>query len=138
MAAFGGTLRLQGMPDQTNQYAIWNCSYPDGTGTCDGTVRNIASVGTPRLGAGKWGQLDLGGSRTEWMLDDTGVQGDNPLSAPCDDCAQLRPDWQTNRVVRDSAFTHSPQYSAASERPGAPPFQIDAAIGVRCARDGTP
>jgi formylglycine-generating enzyme required for sulfatase activity len=71
-------------PGKDNKYAIWNCDYPDGSGTCDGTIRNIAPVGTPLLGAGKWGQLDLVGNLQQWLLDYLLLAYDNPSvdSAP--------------------------------------------------------
>ena len=65
-------------PGKDNQYVIWNCDYPDGSGTCDGTIRNIAPVGTPLLGAGKWGQLDLVGNLQQWLLDYLMPTYDNP------------------------------------------------------------
>lgn len=72
-------------PGKDNQYVIWNCDYPDGSGTCDGTIRNIAPVGTPLLGAGKWGQLDLVGNLQQALLDYMVQAYDNP----CVDCAHL-------------------------------------------------
>ncbi len=51
-----------------NQYAIYGCDYPDGSGSCTGAA-NIAPVGTATLGAGCWGQLDLAGNVWEWNLD---------------------------------------------------------------------
>ena len=65
-------------PGKDNKYVIWNCDYPDGSGTCDGTIRNIAPVGTPLLGAGKCGQLDLVGNLQQWLLDYLLLAYDNP------------------------------------------------------------
>ena len=57
------------MAGTTNQYAIYQCNYPSGAGgNCTG-VANIAPVGTPTLGAGRWGQLDMAGEDFEWNLD---------------------------------------------------------------------
>jgi formylglycine-generating enzyme required for sulfatase activity len=51
-----------------NQYAIYACDYPSGSGICSGGA-NIAPVGTATLGAGLWGQLDMAGEELEWNLD---------------------------------------------------------------------
>ncbi len=74
-------------PGKDNQYAIWNCDYPDGSGTCDGTIRNIAPVGTPLLGTGKWGQLDLVGNLQQALFDY--VVQSYSYDNPCVDCAHL-------------------------------------------------
>jgi formylglycine-generating enzyme required for sulfatase activity len=58
-------------PGVANQYAIYLCDYPT-IGPCTG-VTNIAPVGTPTLGAGRWGQLDLAGNVEEWTLDWAGT-----------------------------------------------------------------
>jgi sulfatase modifying factor 1 len=46
-------------------------------------VVNIAPVGTATLGAGAWGQLDMGGELLEWNLDAYSSSYPNP----CTDCA---------------------------------------------------
>jgi sulfatase modifying factor 1 len=55
-------------PGTANQYAIYGCYYPSGSGRCAG-VTSIAPVGTATLGAGLWGQLDLAGEMWEWNLE---------------------------------------------------------------------
>lgn len=50
------------------EYAIYNCDYPSGSGSCTG-VTNIAPVGSAPLGAALWGQLDMAGEFFEWNLD---------------------------------------------------------------------
>jgi formylglycine-generating enzyme len=55
-------------PGKGNQYAIYDCDYPDGSGVCTG-LGNIAPVGTASMGAGLWGQLDLAGNVDQWTLD---------------------------------------------------------------------
>lgn len=78
-------------PGAANEYAIYGCYYPGGTGACDanssqgpiGTL-NIASVGSARLGAGRWGQLDLAGNLFENALDSYASYVN-----PCVDCAYL-------------------------------------------------
>jgi len=75
-------------PGLTNQYAIYgdgkgSCNYPTFGGCAEG-VTNIAPVGTPTLGAGRWGQLDLAGNLLQWNLDWYAT-----YVSPCTDCAYL-------------------------------------------------
>jgi formylglycine-generating enzyme len=106
----------------------------------------LVPVGSAPAGAGKWGQMDLAGSRWEWVLDDIGngsVYGDGDPPVPCNDCAELRPDWTAVRVLRGDQFLAADptaQNVAANmaARASDGPEDIDAAIGVRCARDGAP
>ncbi len=123
-------------PGASNKYAIYDCYYPNGTGSsstmsgCTDGVANIAPVGTASLGAGLWGQRDLAGSVEEWVLD-----GFAPYVTPCTDCAYTTAPhlW----VIRGSAFSYgaadllppsrnSIDYSAPSLR--------DINVGFRCAR----
>jgi formylglycine-generating enzyme len=79
-------------PGTANQYAIYGCCYPGGSGSCDpifgcsGLV-NFAPVGTAAMGAGRWGQLDLSGDVWEWTLD----FATQSYVDPCTDCAYLTP-----------------------------------------------
>jgi formylglycine-generating enzyme required for sulfatase activity len=71
-------------PGTANQYAIYDCYYGDsGPPNCT-SVSSIAPVGTPTLGAGLWGQLDVAGEVWEWNLD-----GHGTYVTPCTDCALL-------------------------------------------------
>jgi formylglycine-generating enzyme required for sulfatase activity len=80
-------------PGTKNQYAIYctngvteNCYYPTG----DAGGPRAAPVGTPALGEGRWGQLDLAGEVAEWVFDYAqGVVGSVPQVNPCTDCASL-------------------------------------------------
>jgi sulfatase modifying factor 1 len=67
-------------PGTSNQYAIYGCYYPSGTGAC--TAASIAPVGTANLGAGLWGQLDLAGEVAQSTLDYFG----GVYPDPCVDC----------------------------------------------------
>ena len=113
-----------------NQYAIWNCSYPDGSGTCDGTLRNIAPVGTPQLGAGRWGQLDLVGNMIEWYLDWFAPAYGNP----CADCADLASG--SGRAPRDGYFssTDVTLLQSSYRNNGFYPANRFFSYGFRCAR----
>jgi Sulfatase-modifying factor enzyme 1 len=56
-------------PGSANEYAIYDCFFPTGTVDCTNTNANIAPVGTPTMGAGRWGQLDIVGDLWKWNLD---------------------------------------------------------------------
>jgi formylglycine-generating enzyme required for sulfatase activity len=113
-------------PGQTNQYAIYGCNYDEaGDAGCTG-VMNIAPVGTPTLGAGLWGQLDLVGDVAEWNLDWYATYVD-----PCTDCAYLAPTGY--RVDRSTAFFLSSNLHAA-DRNNYLPSGRGEGTGFRCAR----
>ena len=102
-AAAGGSQQREypwgsAQPGTGNRYAIYNDYYPNGSGTPQG-VANIAPVGTPTLGAGQWGQLDLVGEVYEWNLDAYVAYGDT-----CTDCAWLTAAGTSTRVRRGGAF----------------------------------
>ncbi len=111
-------------PGTGNQYAIYDCYYPDGTGLCNG-VRNIAPVGTATLGAARWGQLDMAGEEFEWNLDWFSTYVD-----PCIDCASLSSG--SYRVIQGGSYGDvvslllPPSLDATSVR------SFD--VGFRCAR----
>src|SRR5580693_6419764 len=71
-------------PGTANQYAIYNCNYPNGSGGCT-DLSSIAPVGTATMGAGVWGQLDLVGEVWQWTADWYRVA----YVDPCVDCADL-------------------------------------------------
>jgi formylglycine-generating enzyme len=114
-------------PGTMNQYAIYACYYPSGSGTCAG-LQNIAPVGTAALGAGLWGQLDLVGNVWPWTLDWFGA-----YAVPCIDCTDL-----TTGPYRThgSADFHDPtSYLVSSaQHDGNPPQYRDTVLGFRCAR----
>jgi sulfatase modifying factor 1 len=116
------------------QYAIYNCDYPNGSGSCSG-VANIAPVGTAPLGAGLWGQLDLAGGVNEWTLDWYAAY------TACTDCANLAtPTDCTNvstpceRVTRGSAYEDSEVGLLPAGRGYSVPTYTYGALGFRCAR----
>jgi formylglycine-generating enzyme required for sulfatase activity len=146
-AAAGGALQKQypwgsAAPGAQSLYMIYgnggagsirDCYYPSGSlEACTG-VANIASVGTPSLGAGEWGQFDLLGDVEEWMLDWSA-----PYVDPCVDCGYLTP-TPSGWVVRGGSF--SPDSTVLS-----PPARNNAVVsspaqsfrtpylGFRCAR----
>jgi formylglycine-generating enzyme required for sulfatase activity len=136
-------------PGTGNQYAIYNCDYPNGSGygTCTG-VGNIAPVGTATLGAGIWGQLDMEGEVSEWNLDlDNDLAEDRPYNGPCTDCADLTtycglpigygpnecPDYNF-RVIQGGDFSDDASFLLPPDRGAIEPTGRDQGAGFRCAR----
>jgi sulfatase modifying factor 1 len=121
-------------PGTDNQYAIYGCCYPAGPDSCTHDwctgARNIAPVGTASLGAGAWGQLDLGGSFWEWNLDF--YPEDNAYVAPCTNCAYLKA--TSVRVVKVSNFAEGPNYLPTWLRYDYDPGNREIYLGFRCAR----
>ncbi len=114
-------------PGTANLYAIFGCHF--GPSTC-GSVANIASVGTPTLGAGLWGQLDLAGNVSERGLDATGTIA--PYVVPCADCVALpNPAAVTTRMHRGGWYDVDTRYFGSSE---IPPTLRGSGTGIRCAR----
>jgi len=118
-------------PGIGNQYAIYGCNYPSGSGTCShGSAANIAPVGTATLGKGRWGQLDLAGEDWQWTVDLAANYVD-----PCTDCASLT--TFDSRMFRGGDF-----YDSASDL--LPPLRYDVGgmppesradnVGLRCSR----
>ena len=124
-------------PGTANQYAIYGdgrtttCYYPGpGLQMCSGTM-NIAPVGTAALGAGRWGQLDLAGEVSGWVVD----WATSPWQ-PCLDCASLIPDMgNPYRVVWGGVYFSSEADLVVTwmRLSGAPTLRIDT-NGIRCAR----
>src|SRR5450432_142744 len=117
-------------------YAIAGCNYPPGyAGVCPAAA-NIAPVGSAKLGAGQWGQLDMFGELFEWNLawepefiDVSGID-------PCVDCAYLLKNSSDLRVVTGVAFDNWPIADSAIQGSAE---QVGAGgggetIGFRCAR----
>jgi formylglycine-generating enzyme required for sulfatase activity len=129
---WGSTAPGTACPGTGCQYAIYNCDYPSGSGSCTG-VTNIAPVGTATLGVGKWGQLDLAGEVWEWTLDSLATYVD-----PCTDCAYLPA--SSGPVFRGGYFDFPASYLLPPTRdfslpPTARDSDSDSFIqGFRCSR----
>jgi formylglycine-generating enzyme required for sulfatase activity len=114
-------------PGTGSQYAIYGCYYPNGTGTCTG-LGNIAPVGTAALGAALWGQLDMAGEMSEWILD----YYVSPYAEPCTDCAQLQS--APPRVLRAGDYHFGSTILWPYDRYQGTPTVRGSFFGMRCAR----
>jgi sulfatase modifying factor 1 len=113
-------------PGTANQYAIYGCYYPSGSGTCS-TVGNIAPVGFAASGAGLWGQLDLAGELWEWTQDWYVA-----TYSACTDCANLTA--ASYRVFRGGPFSSAPAGIVPTYRNAFTPTNRYNYTGFRCAR----
>jgi formylglycine-generating enzyme required for sulfatase activity len=120
-------------PGTSNQYAIYNCDYPDSSAVCS-SAANIAPVGTAAEGASLIGPLDLAGNVAEWVLDAYAPKYANP----CDECTYEPTscnDGGCNRVFRGSDFSATLVSSLyPTYREFAAPTARSGAVGFRCAR----
>jgi formylglycine-generating enzyme required for sulfatase activity len=116
-----------------NEYAIYGCQYPSGSGTCPPVSgANIAKVGTAQLGVGRWGQLDMAGELWEWNLDWYAAS----YVDPCIDCAYLSTTTD-GRGLRGGDFYTQSYYTMSllsSDRNSNTPTVRSNAFGFRCAR----
>ncbi len=108
------------------EYAIYDCDYPSGVGTCSGAF-NGAPVGTAAAGAGRWGQLDLAGNAFEWNLDWYA-----PYVDPCIDCAYSTA--ASYRVLRGGGFGDIGSRLLPPFRTEGSPTTRGGSTGLRCAR----
>lgn len=124
---WGSTAPGTACPGTGCEYAIYNCDYPSGSGTCTG-VTNIAAVGTASLGVALWGQLDMAGEVFEWNLDSY----NSSYVDPCTDCAYLTS--TSDRVRRGGDLDEVAPDLLPPDRGGAPPTNRYVVVGLRCAR----
>jgi formylglycine-generating enzyme required for sulfatase activity len=108
-------------PGTANQYAIYDTNYT-------GSPSGIAPVGTPALGAGLWGQLDLAGELTEWGLDWYAK-----YVTPCTDCALLTGSY-SKRVLRGGFYLAGNANIEPPDRDEFTPKSRFPQFGFRCAR----
>lgn len=98
-AAVGGNEHRRypwGDADATHDYASYGCWANIGAPCI------IPSVGSFKPGVGRFGQLDLAGSLSEWTFDTVGP----PFPTPCHDCANVDEIYEENpRNTRGGSWT---------------------------------
>lgn len=113
-------------PVPSRAHALFGCIIDSTSPVC--TVADITPVGTHPAGRGFFGQDDLAGSMSEWVLDVPA-----PLEA-CTDCAALGPD-ESLRRWRASGWTDRAELMDNAFYFALPPELRTNYLGVRCARD---
>jgi len=104
--------------------AVYDCNG-DGSPMCGSS--DIRGVGSRPLGIGKYGQLDLAGSMTEWVLDKYAGYPKN-----CDNCANVASD--SNRALRGGNWLGAGSFLPAAFRTSLQPAGRSDVVGFRCAR----
>jgi formylglycine-generating enzyme required for sulfatase activity len=94
---------------------------------CGSACGGTANVGAKPKGNGKWGQADLGGNVSEWLLD-----GDAVWTPTCTDCADTAD--ELNRVVRGGGYADDASYLLSASRLTVGRPSRTPRIGSRCAR----
>jgi sulfatase modifying factor 1 len=87
-------------------------------------------VGSLTAGAGRWGQLDLAGNVSEWVLDDY-----RPYPSECNACAFVQGEAGVDRVFRGGSFAEPATSLRTGYRDGQGPSYRAAVRGFRCAHD---
>jgi formylglycine-generating enzyme required for sulfatase activity len=114
-------------PGANADLAVYGCHH-GGSATCTG-VENIAPVGTPAAGAGRWGHLNLAGNVAEWTLD-----GYATYPSVCNDCADVA--VTTLRTSRGTSFRDDgPTFLRTTNRSDHAPTLRNVYRGIRCARN---
>jgi formylglycine-generating enzyme required for sulfatase activity len=126
-------------------YAVYDCTAHNGgppqiDDAGDGStvlicvMGDILPVGSRPKGNGDWGQADLAGSMSEWVLD----WYYDPYPLPCDNCAALdagAPDGGPQRIYRSGGYYYDESIITTWSRFSDFPGNRDDSYGVRCARD---
>jgi formylglycine-generating enzyme required for sulfatase activity len=100
----------------------------DGDGVAGCSFADLIFVGTKPDGAGRWGQLDLTGNVSEWVLD---VYAS--YATPCVNCAHLGP--ETSRVYRGGDYSsYGVPLQTDRRGTGESPTHRSETLGARCAR----
>jgi len=95
----------------------------------------LIPVGSKPAGRSRWGQFDLGGSRTELLADFVG-EDSRDLPTPCVDCVDRMPEHSEYRVGRDANFeVVDPVSDLDNGSLRIMPTILFRSVGVRCAYD---
>ena len=112
-------------------YASYDCSG-DGVSGC--SVTDLLRVGSKPAGIGRYGQSDLAGNVSEWVLD----WYSQTLPSPCVDCATFDPSSDATLQFRDimgGSFKGNAFNQQSNGLSSLKPLLTEPYTGVRCARD---
>jgi formylglycine-generating enzyme required for sulfatase activity len=122
---WGNTPVLDNAQD-TAAYANYD-GLGDGSAAGNLSFADILKVGSKPSGVGKFGQMDLAGSMSEWALDWAGT-----YPSPCNNCANLTA--ATARALRGGSWYDAASFVTARYRNNGSPASHDPRTGFRCAR----
>jgi sulfatase modifying factor 1 len=126
---WGSTAPGTACPGTGCSYAIYNCDYPSGSGSCT-SVANIAPVGSAPMGAGYWGQQDIAGNMGVWVLD----WYESAYATNCVNCADVHDTAASERVRRGVGFDEPAASLLPPYRNPMAPTYRGFGHGIRCAR----
>jgi formylglycine-generating enzyme len=112
--------------DSLRSRAVYGCLWGGDGPPCRGP-QNMAPVGLPSSGNGRWGHANLAGNVWEWLRD---AYASPYAQTHCQDCANLAS--QDSRVVRGGSFAGDASFLPNSARNESSDRRNS--IGVRCAR----
>ena len=121
------------VPAPAEEQAVFGCTVVGDEAEATCASPGPPAVGSRPLGVGRWGQLDLAGSVSEWLLD---VLGQYPPE--CDDCALVDETAELTsrlRVLRGGSWAEAASALSLGERPALLPPSALPILGFRCARD---
>jgi formylglycine-generating enzyme len=130
-AAAGGTEQRpypwgSAAPGNDTSHAIYNCRYnANDAGTC--SLANIAPVGSVPAGNSKYGNADMAGNVSEFVIDES----DAAYLNPCVDCADLTPGY--DRSIRGGNYESPVANIAVGYRDSAQYQSLYENVGFRCA-----
>ena len=114
-------------PEPDRDHAVYGCTG-DGSGVGDCAFTDILPAGSKVLGVGKYGQLDVAGSMSEWTLDWLYA-----FPPTCDNCANVSFGSARGAYGGDWAVDAGSITGTSAE--GDSPDSRAAGVGFRCARD---
>jgi formylglycine-generating enzyme required for sulfatase activity len=113
-------------PGADTSHAIYGCHYDaNDAGTC--SVVNIAPVGSVPAGNGKYGNADMAGNVSEFVIDES----DATYLNPCVDCADITPG--NFRSIRGGNYESVVANIAVGYRDSAQYQSLFENVGFRCA-----
>ncbi len=137
----GGRLPTEAEWEYASAGGSQNRRYPWGQQDGDETLANswdhglpFMTVGSYPAGVSRWGQHDLAGGMSEWVLDWYAADWYAGAGNVCSNCANLTDG--TRRVTRGGNYSNATTWLRAATRGSANPQGLVASwfVGFRCAR----